>query len=107
MRNFVYRSNIANYASLLGIETDGAKRSALMKLLVKEEDQFGFGWEQLAIAQKHLADTEDHITRVRELIDQQIRNGENAKREKDLLVVLTELQAKFQAYRQNILDHMQ
>ena len=91
---------------MLAVELDARKRSTLMRLLIDEEDQFGFGLEQLAIAEKHLADCHHHIAVVRGLIDYLDANGDDTSRENDMLRAFTELEAKFHAYRQSILDRM-
>jgi hypothetical protein len=106
MHRFVQRQNIARFSSLLAVELEASKRSTLMKLLIEEEDQFGFGLEQLRVAEKHLADCYHHITVVRGLIDYLDGNGQDCSRENELLQALTELEAKFQAYRQSVLDRM-
>src|SRR5262249_19846686 len=85
---------------------DPRKRSTLMRFLIDEEDQFGFGLEQLAVAEKHLADCRHHTAVVRGLIDYLYANGDDTSRENDMLQALTELEAKFDIYRRRILDRV-
>src|SRR6516162_6888033 len=106
MHDLVHRQKIARFSNLLAMELDHRKRSTLMRLLIDEEDQFGFGLEQLAVAENHLADCHHHITAVRGLIDYLDANGDDTRRENDMLQALTELEAKFHAYRQSILDRI-
>jgi hypothetical protein len=104
MHNFAHRHNIAKFTNLLAKEGDSTKRPVLMNLLVEEEDQFGYGREQLAVAERHLAQCQGHITKLCALIDSLHRNGENTRRENELLDALSELQTKFEAYRDMIRD---
>jgi hypothetical protein len=106
MHDLAHRQKIARFSNLLAMELDPRKRSTLMRLLIDEEDQFGFGLEQLAIAEKHLADCHHHTTVVRGLIDYLDANGDDTSRENDMLQALSELEAKFRAYRRSILDRI-
>jgi hypothetical protein len=83
---------------------DATKRLTLMRLLVEEEDRFGYGEEQLAIAERYLADCQHSIATLSNLTDGLSRNGADTTPENDLLVALTDLHGKFQAYKQMILD---
>ena len=71
------------------------------------EDRFGYGQQQLAVAEKHLAECQGHIRKLRDLIDHLHRNGENTRQENELLDALSELQTKFQTYRHMILYRVQ
>jgi hypothetical protein len=77
MHDLVHRQKIARFSNMLAVELDARKRSTLMRLLIDEEDQFGFGLEQLAIAEKHLADCHHHIAVVRGLIDYLDTDGDD------------------------------
>jgi hypothetical protein len=107
MHNFVHGCNIAKFTNLLATERDSTKRPILMKLLVEEEDRFGYGREQLAVAERHLVQCQGHITKLRALIDSLHRNGENTRQENELLDAMSNLQTKFQAYRDMIRDRVQ
>jgi hypothetical protein len=106
MDRFVQRQNIAKLSNLLAVELDPNQRSILMRSLIEEEDQFGFGLEQLRAAEKHLADCQHHIVVLRGLIDFLSKDGSDVSREKVLLDALTDLEAKFDAYRERILDRI-
>jgi hypothetical protein len=107
MHRFVHRSNIAKFRNLIAKETDPTKRPVLVNLLVQEEDRFGYGQEQLALAERHLAECQGHITKLHDLIGHLHRNGENTRKENELLDAMSELETKFQAYRDAIRDRLQ
>ena len=104
MHDLVHRQKIARLLNLLALERDPRKRSTLVRLLIDEENQFGFGLKQLAVAEKHLAYCHHHIMVVRRLIDYLNANGDDTGRENDMLQTLTELEASFHGNRRNILD---
>jgi hypothetical protein len=104
MQHFVHRENIAKFANLLSTKVDPTRRLALTNLLVQEEDRFGYGEEQLAIAERHLADCQQSITTLRNLIDGLRKGGANTTPEDNLLVALNDLHGRFLAYKQMILD---
>jgi hypothetical protein len=106
MHRFVLRQNIAKLSNLLAVELDPSQRSTLMRLLIEEEDQFGFGLEQLKVAEKHLADCQHHTLVLRGLIDFLSKDGYDVSRENVLLDALTDLEDTFDAYRERILDRI-
>jgi hypothetical protein len=106
MHRLVQRQNIAKLSNLIAVELDPGKRSTLMKSLTDQEDQFGFGLEQLTVAEKHLADCHHHTAVLRGLINYLDENGHGTSRENDMLQALLELEAKFRGYRQSILDRV-
>jgi hypothetical protein len=102
MHGFVHRQNIARFTNLLATERDPTKRPVLANLLVQEEDRFGYGQEQLAVAQRHLTECQGHITKLRALIDHLHRIGENTRQENELLDVMIELNSSLIGTRSGI-----
>jgi hypothetical protein len=102
MERFIHRDNLARFTNLLGAGIDPARRTTLMSLLVSEEDQYGYGHEQLGVAEQFVADCQDHITKLRVLIESLSQKGQSTTKENDMLETLVELKHKFERYRDKI-----
>jgi hypothetical protein len=62
--------------------------------------------EQLKTTEKHLADCRHHTVVLRGLIKFLSKDGYDVSRENVLLDALTDMEARFEAYRERILDRI-
>lgn len=103
---FVCEENVARCRNELENETDAARRSALIRLLIAEESRLGFTIEQLASVDRH-------IVRCRELIaTQQARigriegSGHDVSRAGALLETLMQSLAVHEQHRSSIRNRL-
>jgi|SRR5262245_9594980 len=107
VRRYIHNANITNFVTVLGTEPEANRRAAVMKLLVKEEDEFGFSYEQLSDAERRIAVGQRVIDNQRKLIARMSDSGQDIKEAKLLLTRLMQVQALFEAYRQKIKDRLE
>ncbi len=106
MKTFVAINNVEHFADQLTSEVDGAKRATLMRLLVEEEDKLGAGLEQLGIAELRIAKGRQLIARQMALVAKIAGDGHDGREANDLLAMLKEVQALFEAYRRSIMSRL-
>ncbi len=69
MSVFLIEGNVEIYLSRLHTTWNPEERDKLLRLLVREEAQMGFGREHLENAQRRVSDGRDRIARQRRLVD--------------------------------------
>jgi hypothetical protein len=102
IEKFVCEQNVARYRTKLEAETDAARRSTMIRLLVAEESKFGIKTEQLASVDRHIARCRELITRQEALIGEMQSNGHDASRANALLETLVESLRVHKQYRATI-----
>jgi hypothetical protein len=88
------------------LDIDPAQHSTLSKLLVEEEDRFGYSTERLELAERRLASGRKLVTKQQSLITRLAAAGIDTSRANLLLTLMLEAQALFEAYRQQILNRL-
>ena len=79
---FIFDGNVNRFADLLEAELSPDRRAQLQKLLILEENKYGFYEEQLVITGRRLTETRLRIARQRELIsactgDEELRRAQS------------------------------
>jgi hypothetical protein len=107
MDRFGHCENMEGLAARLPSEADPKERAILIRLLVEEENEFGFGRDQLAAAEKFLRAGRDRIKRQRVLIDRLSGEGLDLTQANELLRRLIQTQVLFENHRQLIVDRLE
>lgn len=103
---FISRKNLASFSEQLRFEIDPTKRATLVRLLIEEEDKLGFGYEQLAIVNEHIAAGHVCIQRQQVLLSELSHDQHAARQANTLLEALLHAQALYEHRRQRILDEL-
>ena len=104
MDRFINHKNINDFADKLLSEADPAQRATLTRLLVEEEDRLAHRTQELELATQRLASCRRLIAQQQRLIARLALDGKDTSRANQLLTLMLEVEALFDAYRQKILD---
>lgn len=101
---FVQRQNVSAFAEEFHVEIDPAKREVLRQLLLAELERCGLHSAQLEMANSHLRNGQDRISRRRELIERLRADGSDAGNDEPVLDSLLTLQRLFTDFRNRVLE---
>jgi hypothetical protein len=104
MHEFVGEQNISRFIDQFQIAHDAQTRQTLQKLLLEEENRFGFNSEQLERIQQRISECKARIDQHERLIHKARINGHNVAVAERVLNNLIELQEIFWSYHQVIVE---
>ena len=95
---FTNRENIARFSSHYEIERDPGARESLRKLLLIEENKYGFYSEQLQLAARHISECNVRIARQKAIVEEIRARGGSVLQAEAVLENLTTLRDLFMQF---------
>ena len=103
MQRFVARQNVERFRQqLLDSNTDGARRSLVLKLLIEEEDKLGRTREVLREMEQQILTIKQIIDKQRETLAMLKSNGHSMERAERTLSNLLDLLATYEMHHNKI-----
>jgi hypothetical protein len=94
--------NLTRITEQLAAECNPKSRVHLLNLVIDEENQLGFGLEQLEIIDSRIASGHQLIARQRALVAQLVQDGQDTKLAEAILASLMHCQTLFEVYKRSI-----
>lgn len=108
MDKFVARENIRHFCDRLRTETDPTTRSLLQRLLVQEEDKFGYNSEALHEIENYIARAKGHVNRQLAVVASIPHDGRNNTTQALILLnAYNEILVAYENQREKILTKLQ
>jgi hypothetical protein len=106
LEKFVCEQNVVRFRERLEVETDAARRSMTIRLLIAEEDRLGFTLEQLANVDRHIVRCRELVDRQQERVSRMQGNGADNGQAVSLLETLRESLLAHEHYRRRICKNL-